>query len=118
FSKKKVKLIKRAEHLISLRKQKEFTQKEIARVYDKNVRTIRRWEKPTLIFHKVGRKQKITTYDLLLLIHHVYNYPRIIQQERSDYILGKTSRRYSQQIISLVLKKLGLPRKVIPYRYS
>lgn len=118
FAKKRIKLIERAEHLISLREQKEFTQKAIARVRNKNVRTIRRWEKPSLVFHKVGRKQKITTYDLLLLIHHVYNYPRVIQQERSDYILDKTGRRYSQQIISLVLKKLGLPRKVIPYRYS
>ena len=121
FAKKKIKLIERAEHLIDLRtgkKQKKFTQKDIALVRNKSTRTIRRWEKPSLVFHKVGRKQKVVLYDLLLLMHHVFKYPKVFQQERSDYIFEKTGRRYSQQIISLVLKKLGIHRKVIPYRYS
>ncbi|CAG8523045.1 7145_t:CDS:2, partial [Cetraspora pellucida] len=114
FAKKKIKLVERAEYLISLRKQKIFSQKQIAFAHNKSTRTIRRWENPPLTFKKTGRKQKIVTYDLLLLIHHIYNYSLVFQQERSDYILEKTGHRYSQQVISLALKRLGLPRKVVP----
>jgi hypothetical protein len=58
------------------------------------------------------------SYDLLLLIHHVFNYPIVTQQERSDYIFEKSGRRYSQQVISLTLKRFGFSRKVVPYSYS
>jgi hypothetical protein len=48
----------------------------------------------------------------------VFKQSDVIQEERANYIFDKTGRRYKQQIISLNLKRLGLPRKVIPYRYS
>ena len=60
----------------------------------------------------------MTNYDLLLLMSSVFKEPRTTQEERANYIHKKTGRQYSQQIISLNLKRLGLPRKVIPYRYS
>ncbi|WNE40807.1 MAG: hypothetical protein mread185_000264 [Mycoplasmataceae bacterium] len=118
FSKKRINLIERSKHLISLRSQKEFTQKEIARVYNKSTRTIRRWEKPRLIFQRAGRKPVMTNYHLILLIDHVFKCPKLFQQERIDYIFAKTDQSYSQQVISLNLKRLGLHRKVIPYYYT
>jgi hypothetical protein len=35
----------------------------------------------------------------------------------ADYVFQKTGRQYSQQIISITLKKHGITRKVIPYRH-
>ena len=118
LAKKKIKLIERAKYLASLRSRKILSQKELAIAHRRSTRTIRRWEKGEFSYQKTGRKQKMISYDLLLLIHHVFNYPIVTQQERSDYIFEKSGRRYSQQVISLTLKRFGFSRKVVPYSYS
>ncbi len=118
FTRKSVKLFIEPEHIIRLQ-QMGFTQKQIAFAYKKSERTIRRWLKPVYYLRqKVGRKEKIYGRVLVLLYLHVFKHPTATQQERADYLFDQTGRSFSQQIVSLALRRIGITYQVIPYRYS
>lgn len=91
----------------------------MANIYQKSERTIYRWIKVNnQPKQKEGRKPKIDKNSLEILLDYVEKNNTATQQEMADYLTKQTNQVFSQQIVSLTLKRENITRKKVSYQYS
>ncbi|MCE8162604.1 MAG: hypothetical protein I3273_02490 [Candidatus Moeniiplasma glomeromycotorum] len=90
----------------------------LAEEFGRSTRTIRRFLKNRPIL-KIGRKPKIESINILILINqYLVKNPDATQAEIAEYLFELTDKWLSQQAISWTLKKHNISRKKINYNYS
>lgn len=97
--------------------EKKFTQREIADIFEVNVKTIQRWKYPTnLPKKKRGRKEIFTQGRLELLSFYITTFKLFTQKSLSRVYSQGLKRSVSQSTVCRALKRVGISYKKISYQ--